>query len=192
VSADDQKLITDCLNGRTTAFGELVRRYQERLFNTVARHLDNEADAYDVVQETFFSAYQSLSSFKGESQFFTWLYRIAHNTAISMKRKQKVVLSIHAGPNGEHGVDPLDESEGNKPGYAIERAEEDRRVQEALSRLSPEHREVLILKDMEDLKYEDIAEMLGVPIGTVRSRLHRARLELKDLLHGDEPLPTTS
>jgi RNA polymerase sigma-70 factor (ECF subfamily) len=185
VSADDHQLISDCRNGDTAAFEELVRRYQDRLFNTVFRQIDNEADAKDVVQETFLNAYLSLDSFKGESQFFTWIYRIARNTAISMKRKQKLVLSIHAGPDGEHGIDPLDAAEGNRPDYALERAEEDRRIQEALNRLSPEHREVLILKDMRELKYEVIAEMLGVPIGTIRSRLHRARLELREILHRD-------
>jgi RNA polymerase sigma-70 factor (ECF subfamily) len=186
VSADDLQLISDCLAGHSSAFGELVRRYQDRLFNTVYRQLDNEADANDVVQEAFLNAYLSLDSFKGDSQFFTWLYRIARNTAISLKRKQKIVLSMHAGPEGEHGIDPLDDSEGNRPGSAMERAEEDRKTLAALNRLSPEHREVLILKDMEDMKYEVIAEILGVPIGTVRSRLHRARIELREILHPDD------
>jgi RNA polymerase sigma-70 factor (ECF subfamily) len=187
VSADDHQLISDFQNGQTAAFEELMRRYQDRLFNTVFRQIDHEADARDVVQETFVNVYLSLGSFKGESQFFTWLYRIARNTAISMKRKQKLVLSIHAGPDGEHGIDPLDGAEGSRPDYAMERAEEDRRIQEALNRLSPEHREVLILKDMEEFKYEEIATMLGVPIGTVRSRLFRARLELREILHRDAP-----
>ena len=186
VSADDQRLITECLRGETAAFGELVRRYQERLFHTVYRMVGNADDARDVAQEAFLSAYQSLDSFKGDSLFFTWLYRIAVNTAISLKRKQRVVLSIDAARHGEPLVEPSDPSEVNRPEYALEQAEQGHRVHRALSRLSPEHRAVLVMKDMEGQKYEDMADVLGVPIGTIRSRLHRARLELREILEHDE------
>jgi len=182
VSVDDRRLIAECLQGRTAAFGELVRRYQDRLFNTVSRLVDNAEDAQDVVQETFINAYQSLARFKGDARFFTWLYRIAFNTAISHRRKQRATLRIYAGRNGEVGLEPLDASEFSQPGHSLERAEEEQRIQQALNRLSPDHRAVLILKDMEGQKYEEIAEVLGVPIGTIRSRLHRARLELRELL----------
>ncbi len=186
MSADDHRLIADCLKGDAAAFGVLVRRYQDRLFNTVFRQLDNAEDAQDVVQEAFLNAYQSLDSFKGNSEFFTWLYRIAVNAAISLKRKQKVILSIDAGRNGETGGEPTDASEASHPTRGLERAEEERKVQDALNRLSPEHRIVLVLKDIEGEKYETIAEVLGVPIGTIRSRLHRARAELRELLQADE------
>jgi RNA polymerase sigma-70 factor (ECF subfamily) len=186
VSADDHELIADCLRGNATAFGVLVRRYQDRLFNTVFRIVGNAEDAQDVVQESFLNAYQSLDGFKGGSLFFTWLYRIAVNNAISFKRKQRVVLSLDGGQNGEHGIEPMDVSDVSRPGHALEQAEREKRVQEALNRLSPEHRAVLILKDMEGQKYETMAEVLQVPIGTVRSRLHRARMELRDLLENDE------
>ncbi len=186
MSADDRRLIAASLKGDTAAFGELVRRYQDRLYNTVYRLLDNADDAQDVVQDAFLNAYQSLDGFKGDSQFFTWLYRIAVNTAISHKRKQRLTLSIDAGRNGETRVEPLDPSEASRPGHALEQAEEERRVQRALNRLSAEHRAVLILKDMEGQKYEVMAEVLGVPIGTIRSRLHRARSELRELLEQDE------
>jgi RNA polymerase sigma-70 factor (ECF subfamily) len=182
VNADEQVLIAECLKGRAAAFGELVRRYQDRLYHTVFRLLGNAEDAQDVVQESFLSAYQSLSTFKGGSQFFTWLYRIAVNTAISLKRKQKVVLSIHTGVEQADSVEPADPSAASEPSHALEQAEEEREVQAALNRLSPEHRAVLILKDMEGQKYEEMAEVLGVPIGTIRSRLHRARLELREIL----------
>lgn len=186
MSADDHRLIADCLRGRTAAFGELVRRYQDRLYNTVYRLVDNADDAQDVVQETFLNAYQSLDSFKGDSLFFTWLYRIAVNTAISLKRKHKVALSIDAGRNGDSHNEPLDASEFSQPGHALERAEQERRIQNALNRLSPEHRAVLILKDMEGQKYAHMAEILQVPIGTIRSRLSRARIELRELLEKEE------
>src|SRR5205823_11131512 len=99
--ADDRRLIDECLKGRTAAYGELVRRYQDRLFNAVYRLLDNTEDAQDVVQEAFVSAFQSLGSFKGDSLFFTWLYRIAMNAAISHRRKQKVTVSLETGSKNE-------------------------------------------------------------------------------------------
>ena len=182
MSADDQCLIAQCLDGDTAAFGELVRRYQDRLYNTVYRLVGNAEDAQDVVQDAFLHAYQSLDGFKGGSLFFTWLYRIAVNTAISHKRRQRVLLRIDAGRNGATSLQPLDDSESSRPGEALERAEQEQRIQHALSRLSPEHRAVLVLKDMEGPKYEAMADILGVPIGTIRSRLHRARAELRELL----------
>jgi len=96
------------------------------------------------------------------------------------------VLSINAARNGEGGIDPLDESDSVRPGHALEQAEQERRIRKALNQLSPEHRAVLILKDMEGQKYEVMAEILEVPIGTIRSRLHRARTELRELLEKDE------
>jgi RNA polymerase sigma-70 factor (ECF subfamily) len=188
VNTDDRRLIADCVAGRTSAFGELVRRYQDRLFNAVLRVVDNAEDAADVVQDAFLNAYQSLNSFKGDSEFFTWLYRIAFNAAISLRRKRKAVLSLDGGAGGDErtATEPADPSEFTRPGVALERLEEDAQLLAAMARLSPEHRAVLVLKDLEGQKYEDIAEVLDVPIGTIRSRLHRARMELKDLLHGHE------
>jgi len=186
VSADDQRLIAECLQGNTTAFGVLVRRYQERLYNSVYRLVENAEDAQDVVQEAFLNAYQSLDSFKGDAQFFTWLYRIAVNTAISLKRKRRAMVRMETGCNGEQNIEPHDRSVESQPGYAMEQAEQEARVHHALSRLSPEHRAVLIMKDMEGQKYETMAEILQVPIGTIRSRLHRARLELRELLEKSE------
>ncbi|MFO0876919.1 MAG: sigma-70 family RNA polymerase sigma factor [Gemmataceae bacterium] len=185
MSADDHDLIAESLAGDSSAFGELVRRYQDRLFNTVYRLVDNAEDALDVVQEAFLSAYQSLDSFKGDSLFFTWLYRIAVNTAISLKRKKRVLIRI-PDRNGENLAEPADPSELNRPGHAIEQAEEERKLHRALARLSAEHRTVLVMKELEGQKYEDIAETLGVPIGTIRSRLHRARLELREMLEQEE------
>lgn len=186
MSQDDPALIARCLAGDTSAYGELVERYQDRLYNSVFRLVENADDAQDVVQDAFLNAYQSLESFKGDALFFTWLYRIAFNTAISLKRKQRVVLSLDGGTDNAPLVDPLDESEGTRPGWALEQAEQERKIHAALGRLSAEHRTVLVLKDMEGWKYEDMADLLKVPIGTIRSRLHRARLELRQLLEVDE------
>ena len=181
---DDRRLIADCLGGNREAFGELVSRYQGRLYNAAIRLVDNAEDAADVVQDSFLNAFQSLASFKGDAEFFTWLYRIAFNTAISLKRKKRPTVSLDAGRAGGDGggIDPTDESEYTRPGAALERTEEERQLHAAMARLSHEHREALVLKDIEGLKYEEMAELLGVPVGTVRSRLHRARTELRALL----------
>ncbi len=186
MSADDHRLITNCLKGDAAAFGELVRRYQERVYHTAYRLIGNAEDAQDVAQETFINAYQSLDGFKGNASFFTWLYRIAVNTAISHKRKRRLALvRMDGGQNGQTASEPADASETSRPGHALEQAEEESRVRRALDRLSPEHRAVLMLKEMEDQKYEEIAEVLNVPVGTVRSRLHRARMELREILEQD-------
>jgi RNA polymerase sigma-70 factor (ECF subfamily) len=185
VTADDNRLIADCLKGDPASFGELVSRYQNRLYNTVFRLVSNAEDAADVVQEAFLHAYQSLHSFKGDALFFTWLYRIAVNSAITLKRKRRSSMRLLAAADGT-AVEPADSSPTNQPSHFLEMAEEEKRVHAALQRLSTEHRVVLIMKDMEGQKYEEMAEILQVPIGTIRSRLHRARLELKEILESDE------
>jgi RNA polymerase sigma-70 factor (ECF subfamily) len=185
VSADDHRLIAQCLGGDTAAFGELVPRYQDRLYNTVYRLVDNAEDALDVVQEAFLNAYQSLGSFKGDALFFTWLYRIAANIAISLRRKKRVLARI-ANRNGDAALEPPDPLEMSRPGHALEQAEEGQKLHRALARLSAEHRAVLVMKELEEQKYEDMAETLRLPIGTIRSRLHRARLELRELLEQEE------
>lgn len=177
---DDRRLIRDATAGDTTAFGELVRRYQDRLYNIAFRVVGNPEDAADVVQDAFVNAFQSLASFKGESEFFTWLYRIAFNTAISQKRKKRPTISLDAARDGEAGYDPA--AGTPDAGATLERAEDERVLTAAIAKLSDEHRAVLVLKDIDGAKYEEIAATLGIPIGTVRSRLHRARLELRQLI----------
>jgi RNA polymerase sigma-70 factor (ECF subfamily) len=174
------------LAGRTEAYSELVLKYQDRLYHVALRIVGHPDDAADVVQETFISAYQSLGTFKGDSEFYTWLYRIAFNAAVSWKRRKRNIVSLEFGTNdSDINLEPADTSRDHRPGEAIERDEDVRKLQEGMLRLSPEHRAVLTLKEMEGLKYEEIAEVLGVPVGTVRSRLSRARLELRSLLDPD-------
>ena len=184
MNPDDRRLISESLAGRTASFGVLVLRYQDRLYHVANRILDNPDDALDVVQDTFVNAYLSLASFKGDAEFFTWLYRIAFNTAISAKRRKRPAMSLDAavGKDGESGIDPEDRTADVAPESAMERSEDERLLADAVAKLSPEHRSVLVMKDIDGLKYEDIAEVMGVPIGTVRSRLHRARVELRNLL----------
>jgi RNA polymerase sigma-70 factor (ECF subfamily) len=187
VQPDDSLLIRLSIRGDRAAFGILVRRYQDRLYHTAYRLLGNADDAQDVVQDAFLNAYQSLHQFKGDSRFFTWLYRIAANSAISLRRRDGRLAGHRAAlatdsDGGRGAVDLRDESDAGRPDRALERAEEEKRLQRALDVLTSEHRAVLVLKEIEGHKYEAIAEILGVPIGTVRSRLHRARLELRDVL----------
>ncbi len=186
MNPDDRRLIADALAGHADSFGVLVVRYQDRLYNSVLRVVDSPDDALDAVQDAFINAYQNLGSFKGDSEFTTWLYRIAFNTAISHRRKRRAVVSLDAGrgrgEDGRDGFDPPDPASTAGPGAELERSEEERLLQAALARLSVEHRAVVVMKDIDGLKYEEIALALDVPIGTVRSRIHRARAELKDLL----------
>jgi RNA polymerase sigma-70 factor, ECF subfamily len=189
VSVEDRQLINECLQGRLEAFSELVRRYQDRLYNAVFRFLNDAEDAQDVTQEAFLSAWQALSRFKGDAKFFTWIYRIAINHAIDLKRKQKISQGLEVHLNDE--IQPVATSTSNRPEDAAERREEGEKLRKALNLLSPEHRMVLILKDIDGMKYEEMADTLEVPIGTIRSRLHRARFELRDILERQEEQSVT-
>ncbi len=181
--ADEDRLLIDrCLQGHVEAFGELVRRYQDRLYNALFRFLGNSEDARDVAQEAFLSAFRNLKKFRGRSQFFTWLYRIAWNHALDLKRRAKNSWALPEAEGSAHPNEPQDRSVSASPDWHLQRREEDERLQQALAKLSDEYRLVLILREMDELSYEEIAEVLDIPIGTVRSRLHRARLELRQLL----------
>ena len=178
----DAELITECLNGRTEAFGELVTRYQDRLFGTLVTMLGSVEDARDVAQDAFVQAYQKLESFRGQSAFYSWLFRIALNSSVDHHRRQRrPTVSIDAARE-QTGSEPTDLHPDNSPSFSIERTERQTLVQLALSKLSPEYRQVLVLKEMEDMKYEEIAAVVKIPVGTVRSRIHRGRAELKEIL----------
>lgn len=179
MNTDDQQLIGDCLAGRTEAFGQLVRRYQNRLYNTLVHVLGSADEALDVSQDAFVHAFRKLESFRGEAAFYSWLFRIAINAAVSRKRKTKrVKASIEAGKENL-GTEPVDEHPTASPSHALEQHERQELVREALAQLSEEFRTVLVLKEIEGLKYEEIARIIECPIGTVRSRIHRARAELR-------------
>jgi len=176
---DDTLLIEASLGGDTSAFGQLVEKYQLRLFNTICRVTSNREEAEDVVQEAFVQAYVKLSTFRQNSAFFTWLYRIAFNTAVSRGRRRKIDTSIDL-TRERTGDEPVDDDEN--PEQRMERLERADQVQAGLARLSEEHRSILILRDMQDCTYEEIAEILNLAIGTVRSRIHRARVQLREEL----------
>jgi RNA polymerase sigma-70 factor (ECF subfamily) len=181
---EDDRLIAACRDGKTEAFGVLVHRYQERLYPTVFRLTGCAEDALDVLQEAFLRAYQNLDRFHGESSFYTWIYRIAINLALSDLRRRR---------HGSGGAVPFGLTNGrtDDPAAPLERAERDERIQKALGALAPDHRAVVVMKEFDGLRYEEIAAMLGVPVGTVRSRLHRARGELRDRLRTliDDDIP---
>ncbi len=176
---DDVQLIEQTLSGDSSAFGELVTRYQDRLLNAVVHVIGSHDEALDVVQDAFVQAYTKLDSFKGESAFYTWLYRIAFNTAVTHRRKRRSEMSIER-VREEAGGEPIDR--GGAPDEPLEQQERVAQVRAALARLSEEHRTVLVLREIDGCCYETIAEILDMPVGTVRSRLHRARLQLRDEL----------
>ena len=181
VHEEDQVLISQTLAGQTSAFGELVRKYQNRLFNGMVHMLRNEAEAEDVVQDAFILALTRLETFHGNSAFFTWLYRIAYNVAVSRIRRRKPTVSLTANDNDDSRSFDF---EGNAPppDDRMSRSEDVEQLQNAMGRLSEEHRTVLILREMQQLDYDAISEVLELPIGTVRSRIHRAREQLKQQL----------
>lgn len=176
---DDDRLIDETLSGRTTAFGELVQKYQDRLYNTMVHAIGSREDALDVVQDAFVQAFIKLESFRGRSAFYTWLYRIAFNVSASQRRRRRPVASVDQARE-EGGEEPVDSNLG--PLENLEREERCRQVRQALAALSEEHRSVLVLREIDGCCYETIAEILELPVGTVRSRLHRARLQLRDEL----------
>jgi RNA polymerase sigma-70 factor (ECF subfamily) len=174
---DDATLIERSRAGEPDAYGELVVRYQDRLYNTLLRVCGESEEARDVTQEAFVQAFVKLDSFRGNSAFYTWLYRIAFNTAISRRRRRKPTSSLDEAREAA-GVEPVDPDA--RPEANLEREEQAIQVRAALATLSEEHRSVLVLREIDGRDYETIGEMLDIPVGTVRSRLHRARMQLKE------------
>jgi RNA polymerase sigma-70 factor, ECF subfamily len=189
-SNDDNSLIVACRAGRTEAFGVLVQRYQDRLYPTMLRLTGSTEDALDLLQDAFLRAFEKLDKFQGESSFYTWVYRIAVNLALSGRRRRKVTLRLTL-PDHD-AIDPQDESSLSDPTLPLELAERDELIQAALNALADDHRAVVVMKEFDGLRYEEIASILEVPVGTVRSRLHRARLDLRERLKGivHEDAPT--
>lgn len=176
---DEPQLIEASLQGDSAAFGRLVTLYQDRLYNAMVHFCGNATEAEDVAQEAFVQAYLKLRDFQRQSAFYTWLYRIAFNTAVSRKRRKRIETSIDKSRD-DLGDEPTDY--GDAPGDRLLREEQAVQVRAALDLLSEEHRSILVLREIEGCDYEQIAEILGINVGTVRSRLHRARLQMRDRL----------
>ena len=177
--SDDAELIAATLAGNSAAFGRLVQRYQDRLFNTMVHVVSGDEDARDVVQDAFVQAFVKLDTFQHTSAFYTWLYRIAFNVAASHRRRRRPSLSVEE-TREQAGREPVDGHIG--PEERAEQEERCRQVRQAIAALSEDHREVLVLREIDGCCYETIAEILELPVGTVRSRLHRARLQLREQL----------
>jgi RNA polymerase sigma-70 factor, ECF subfamily len=186
VAEDDIALVRRCQKGDALAFEQLVIKYRSKVFSMIFGMVQNEQDAWDLAQEGFIKAWRSIHRFKGQASFYTWLYRIVTNVAIdSLRRKgfkktaefdDRITASeVEPGSKTLPTPDPL-------PHHGLEREEIRLRIEQAISKLSPEHRAVIVMKEIEELQYNDIAEALGCSIGTVMSRLFYARKKLQTLL----------
>ncbi len=173
-----------CRNGQNHAFQALVERYQDRVFNLAYRMVNHEEDARDMVQETFLKAYEHLGRFRGESAFYTWLFRIAMNEALNHRRSRQRLRLVQSTDDPE-GVSAAQSQAGSlvdSPQRSLESLETEQLVARAISELDPEHRAAVVLRDIEGLDYGEISAVLSVPPGTVKSRIHRGRLVLKEKL----------
>jgi len=182
---DEIGLVQKARQGDLAAYDELVRRYQERIYATVYHMTSNHEDANDLAQEAFIKAYSALKSFKGGSSFYTWLYRIAVNKTINFlkQRKNKSHMSLNdLDFNAEHDPDMVALVSENTPRRAAGLSELQEKLNEAMQKLSDDHRMVVTLHDVQGLSHDEIAAIMGCNIGTVRSRLFYARQQLQAYL----------
>jgi RNA polymerase sigma-70 factor (ECF subfamily) len=186
LESDERGLVARCKLRDADAFNQVVLRYQERIFNVLVRMTGDHQIALDLCQETFLKAYRAIATFEERSALSTWLYRIAANLCLSHRRykRRRPETSLDGGaPSPDADPPHHDLPDGSlDPGESVEVRERRERVRRTIDELDPEFRMVVVLRDLEGLSYEEIAESLGCPVGTVRSRLHRARLELKEKL----------
>jgi RNA polymerase sigma-70 factor (ECF subfamily) len=184
----DQEIVALARDGKEAAYRELIRRYERPIFSLVMRMVRNREQAEDLAQETFIKALNAIGTYRPEFKFSSWIFKIANNAAIDFLRRREVdTLSLDGAPNattadeieatalqvGDKGETPLAELEARELGTAIERA---------IGRLRPEYRSCILLRHVEGLAYEEIAQLLDLPLGTVKTYIHRARHELRDLL----------
>jgi RNA polymerase sigma-70 factor (ECF subfamily) len=180
LDANEAELIERARKGDTQAFGVLVERYQRRVVGVAMAVVHNQDDALELAQETFIRAYENLAKFESRSSFSTWLYRIAANISIDFRRREGR-HTILRGEEGEHELDRLPSERGDSF-LESARSELGRRLHGALQELTPEHRTVILLREVEGLSYDEISEVLQCPRGTVMSRLHYARDHLRGIL----------
>jgi RNA polymerase sigma-70 factor (ECF subfamily) len=187
VPTSDWELVQRARAGHHDAFRELVERYQRKIAALALGMLRSREDALDVVQETFTKAYQNLERFKGDSGFYTWLYRIAFNLCVDQQRREvkEAHVPLETGERGGPEMLPLGDGPRRDPAFEQARdAEVGRRLSAAIAELTPDHRAVILLREVEGLSYAEISEVLQCPKGTVMSRLHYARRQLQARLHG--------
>ncbi|HEX5708432.1 MAG TPA: sigma-70 family RNA polymerase sigma factor [Pyrinomonadaceae bacterium] len=191
-SASDEQMVERALAGEPEAFGELVRRWERKIFALAFGMLGSAEDARDATQETFIAAYRNLRGFRGEAKVSSWLHRIAVNQCITRQRRTRV--------RAETGIDDERDASGegflasdahDSPLRAVESDERTAAVRRAVNSLPPELRQVVVMKEFEDLTFQEIADALEVPLSTVKSRLYTALRQLRMRLerHGTEAAP---
>ena len=180
-NTEDQALIDRFKNGDNSAFGEIVLKYQNKTYNLCRHMLASRQDAEDAAQEVFLKAYQALPRFQPEAALYTWLYRIAVNTCLDYKRIPILESLFGTSQEGEFLIHDR-ASDDPSPEALYQSKEIGIGLRKSLGKLSPKLRAIIILKEMEDLSYEEIAETIGISMGTVKSRIARAREELKKLM----------
>ena len=192
-SAEDKALVKQAQKGDMLAFEELVARHRDKIYARAYSMMRNEEEAIDLSQEAWVKAWQRLVQFQGDSSFATWLTRITINLCLDQIRKQKRQRSesIEAMDEESGGVERQMEPVITNPTERLERGELRKRIDEAMSKLSHEHRTVLVLCEFEEMEYKEIAKVMGCSIGTIMSRLFYARRRLasllQDLKEKDEP-----
>jgi RNA polymerase sigma-70 factor (ECF subfamily) len=185
---DDRELMTRAQAGDMSAFEALVSRHEDKVYGLALRMTRSEADAAEITQDTFLSAYQHLSEFRGEAAFGSWVHRIAANNALMRLRRQKVLDIVSdeiTGPEfTERGslAEPPESDWSKRADDKVLDDELGRAIRAATDALPEGYREVFLLKDVEGLSYEEISEMVGISIPAVKSRLHRARLSLREAI----------
>ena len=179
--SQDTQLISASLDGDTDAFGQLAFKYQDRLFNTLTYLLGSQEEAEDILQDALFQAYTKLQTFQGNSSFYTWLYRIGVNLALSHRRKKKNQPQQSVELRRELAGEDV-ASDAEEPLESVLRSERSHQLHQALNSLDDEQRSVLVLRELEGCNYDEISSILDLPPGTVRSRLHRGRKALRVLL----------
>lgn len=180
---DEKKIIAEAQQGKESAFAQLVELHQKKVYNLAYRMTGNHEDAMDVSQEAFLKAWKALPNFKGDSSFSTWMYRLTTNAAIDFLRKQKPKDSLTSTYEAdEEGTELQIPDTSISPETALMHKELGEFIQEGMSKLPSHQKEVLILREMEGLSYQEISSTLAVDLGTVKSRIARARTTLRSFL----------
>ena len=181
--ADELQLVAKSQSGDTTAFNELVIRYRQRAFAMIYNMVRNEQDAWDLAQDGFLKAWKSIGRFRGQSSFYTWLYRILMNVTIDWLRRKQIESGTEFDDSiGLRNIEPGATTAPRNELQPIERISDKEireRIDVAITRLSPEHRAAIVMREIEGMEYSEIAEQMECSIGTVMSRLFYARKKLQ-------------
>jgi RNA polymerase sigma-70 factor, ECF subfamily len=184
---DDWLLVAASKNGDQEAFAQLVQRYQRRVFNLVYRMLQQYEEATEITQETFLAAWQGLTAFRGDARFPTWLYRIAYNCCLKQLELRKRDRALQVALQAEQVLQ--DANNEQRTDAELDAHDRQALIREHLSQLPAKYRIVLILRHLQDMTYEEMAEILTIPIGTIKTHLFRARNLLKERLQAHDHKP---